>query len=366
VIRSTAVIGETTEQQFEASETSEAAYPPSWVDRFTRWVDRLPGPSLAFYLGLALVLLLLESAVKWRDGAYPLGTIYPFHAVLAVSGVYFLACIHYLDRAAAAALHTFRPALTLHETEYPALHYQLTTLPAQPTRLATLAGAALPVVAVLISLQFQSVRLWETEDFGTSPVAFVLDLALVGLVVCTGACLVYHSLRQLRLINHIYTTYTDINLFQLDPLYALSGLAARTALCWAFAWYAVLAAEPGHTLDPDDVVFATVTVLLAVISFVWPLLGVHRLLERKKGQLRAAVNQRLEAVIAEMHRRVDAGELEQMDALNKALANLVIERDVLSSIPTWPWQPGTVRVLLTTLLLPIVLWLIQRLLDRLL
>jgi hypothetical protein len=54
------------------------------------------------------------------------------------------------------------------------------------------------------------------------------------------------------------------------------------------------------------------------------------------------------------------------DALNKTLASLVVERELLAKIPTWPWQPGALTGFLTALLLPIILWLIQRILERML
>lgn len=53
-----------------------------------------------------------------------------------------------------------------------------------------------------------------------------------------------------------------------------------------------------------------------------------------------------------------------MDNWNKALANLVIERDTLEKISTWPWGRGTLTGFLTALILPILLWIITRILER--
>ena len=49
--------------------------------------------------------------------------------------------------------------------------------------------------------------------------------------------------------------------------------------------------------------------------------------------------------------------------LNMAIASLEIEQKALSRIPTWPWQPETVRLLATALLLPLVLLLAQVILQ---
>jgi hypothetical protein len=52
--------------------------------------------------------------------------------------------------------------------------------------------------------------------------------------------------------------------------------------------------------------------------------------------------------------------------LNKTLASLELEQAALRRIPTWPWEPGTLRGVLAALVLPIVIWLIQYVLQRLL
>jgi hypothetical protein len=57
--------------------------------------------------------------------------------------------------------------------------------------------------------------------------------------------------------------------------------------------------------------------------------------------------------------------LQGMDTLKDGLDGLVVERSVLDKVSTWPWEPETVRVVVTALLLPAVLWAITRVLERL-
>jgi hypothetical protein len=75
---------------------------------------------------------------------------------------------------------------------------------------------------------------------------------------------------------------------------------------------------------------------------------------------------RLKATSFELHRRLDSGKIVGMDELNKALSSLDLERSHLSRVPTWPWQPETLRGLVAAVALPIVIWLIQYGLQRLL
>ena len=66
-------------------------YRPSWVDRLTAWVARLPGPSWGYYAGLGLALLLAQALVLWIEGPFPIGTFFPVQVFMAGLIGYFLA-----------------------------------------------------------------------------------------------------------------------------------------------------------------------------------------------------------------------------------------------------------------------------------
>ena len=80
-------------------------YAPSWVDRFTAWVDGMPGPNWSYYSGTGLFLFLLQTAVVWAVGANPVGTFLPSHAFIAGMWPFFLALMRYVDDRAAGALN---------------------------------------------------------------------------------------------------------------------------------------------------------------------------------------------------------------------------------------------------------------------
>ena len=52
----------------------------------------------------------------------------------------------------------------------------------------------------------------------------VWEVVLWEFVWFVAGCVVYHTIRQLRLVQHIYTHYVTLNLFQIRPLYAFSWL----------------------------------------------------------------------------------------------------------------------------------------------
>ena len=336
------------------SESQPQEYAPSWVDRFSGWVDGLAGPSWLYYLALGLVLLMVQTAVLWIEGAYPIGTFLPLHLATAGLVSYLLALLPWLDSTAAMALATLRPALTASEEEYRQLRQQLTTLPARPTLVASLVALTLVILAEQLG-----VTLTSFEAVAGYPVSagLVYFIYLIGAWV--AGAFIYHTIHQLRLINRIHTRHTRVDLFRMRPLYAFSRLTALTAASLTLTLYVDIAVQPGVLYDPRVIGMASIIVVLAVATFAWPLLGIHRLLAEEKGRLLDENSLLLEAKIVELHQGLNRGALDGMENLNMAIASLEIEQNVLNRIPTWPWQPETVRLLVTALLLPLGLWIVQ-------
>ena len=111
---------------------------------------------------------------------------------------FFLAMMQYLDDRAGGALTTLRPALTVGDGEYGRLEYELTTLPARPTLLASLAGVAFVVLVTEIYGNPETI-----DALASSPMAqTVVYLVYVGVWGIFGP-FAYHTIRQRRMINLI-------------------------------------------------------------------------------------------------------------------------------------------------------------------
>jgi hypothetical protein len=176
----------------------------------------------------------------------------------------------------------------------------------------------------------------------------------------------YHTIHQLRLINRIYTRYTDINLFRMRPLYAFSNLSAFTAGSFAVIIYGWLYVNPSFQLnDPVLLVWVLIFIITALVTFVWPQMGMHRLQVAEQEQLLDEAYIRLEAAVTNLHSQLDNGELQEMENLNYAISSLETEINTLKRIRTWPWEPETLQILVTALALPLGLWFIQLIVERL-
>jgi len=335
-------------------------YPPSWLDRLTAWVDRLPLPAPAFYALASLAAIVLFVLNDGLSGHGLLYALHPFHIVLAVELVYVIALVHFLDREAGRALEGMKPLLTCDQAGYSALHYQLTTIPARATLWTGVVGAFAAIVVERVAIPHAFAML-------ILPGAgrLVLEIWLVLTWFAFGG-LFLHTYHQLRLISRIYTTHTRIDLDQYRPLFNFSRVSALTAiglLVLPYAWYASV---PGLIQEPIGILFGALFPVFAVIAFVGPLVGVHHLLVDAKEHALAENAQALKVARAELYHRATVHEITAASAIHDMLAALRSERTALEHVHTWPWQSDTLRSVVAVLVLPLVLWFIQWLFGRLL
>jgi hypothetical protein len=337
-----------------AANGKERPYKPSWVDRFTDWVDRLPIPGLAFHAGLGLGLILIQVLVLWLDGG--LDAVEVLLPVIIFNGLFpfLLALMHLLDGQAVSALTSMRPTLTMTEPEFDKYRYMLSNMPARPTLVA---GLAVLVFYVLVEqLTVAPVRFAPLEQLAMSAIVFqIFDKA----PAFVFGAFFYHTARQLRMVNTISSNYARISLFNLGPLQAFSKLTGATAVGLMVGILGWMLINPELLADPVNLGFAGAYTILAVVIFVWPLYGVHRLIEMEKARALREVDQRFETVLAKFDQLVCDDDYAATEKLTGTIASLEVQHRRISAIPTWPWSPETARIVLTAIVLPLLLMILQ-------
>ncbi len=338
--------------------TRPRPYAPSWIDRFSDWVERLPLPEWVFYVALGLALILIQVLFLWWDGGLQSSALLPVVVLNALTIPYLLALIHLLDRRAMAALHDMRPTLNITEPELASFQYRLSTMPSRP---AFVAGAAMVVFLLL------------TERLGAVPVRYAAlsELPVFAIVFqwidksipFVFGPFIYHTIAQLRVVNAIYSNHTRINLFDLKPVYAFSRLTATTAAGLAILLYGWTPINPEFLTDPLNLGVMAGFTVLALVVFVWPLLGAHRLMQAEKERQLHDIDGQFEAVFAMLNQRISERDFSTIEPLNGTIASLEIQRAKIKAIPTWPWEPDTVRNLVTAIVLPLVLRILQSLVE---
>lgn len=341
------------------NEGNARPYRASWINILARWIDARQHSYWAYYFGCGTAVLVILFSALWLEGATISGSVGAAQAYLVGVMAYMFALMHFLDRRAATSLEAMRSALTTDGRAFRTLAYRLTTLPALPTLLASLLVLAFVLFTEAVG------EVYNLDELADAPISALL-LRIVYLVCwMVFGTFLYHTYHQLRLFNQVYTKYTEVNLFRVKPLYAFSNLAALTAGSLAMISYGWLVVNPG--IDQSDPrVFLPIVILLlfAAFVFVTPQIGIHRLQVMEKDRLLDEATQRLESTIAELHQQIDDHKLEGIGQLNTAMTTLQTEINILKKTPTWPWEPEVVRLLITALALPLGVWLVQFILQR--
>lgn len=338
----------------------ERPYRPGWFDRLIDAIDRAPGANALYLVALVVAEAAYLSGILWWNGRVPVGTIDLSRLFVVVIAPYLLGTRFYLDRVARRALDDFRPALAVDEAEFRRLRYELTTLPARTSAVVT-------AVAVAVFLaNWVRAPAWLIEQYAPSRWAWFVTVGPLGLFTfAVAAVSTAQAIHQLRTVTRIHARAATIRIFGARPLYAFSGLAARTGISLLLLIYFVLAVRPDVMAGtPPLRVLLAAMICTAVASFVLPLRGMHRRIAREKARALAATAERFEALTARLHERIDQGVLADADKLNMQLGSLVTEREALLRVSTWPWEPGTLTGFLTTLVLPAIVWVGQRVLTR--
>jgi hypothetical protein len=343
------------------------SYSPSWFDRFTAWLEQLPGPLGIYYAIPSLLSVGIFIGVQASQGAYRAQGFFPWHIFLALQPVIPFGLMHYLDRSALTALERFRPALKAGEMRLSTIRFRMTTMPTIPALIATIVGVILYFIIfspTTISTSMPDFRLsFSTISFVTVMANFLIMWAFYGL-------LIYHTIHQVAVIRDVFSKHTIADLFDKEPLYAFSNITGVTAMVlllnsYGWMWGLVV----GGALETNLTSALGVNAFFAVLSlflFIWPLWGAHRLLVEVKRDALQSNAALMRKAIGELHANVENSQIEKIGEWQNALVALDLERTRLESVPTWPWRPEALRGLIAALVVPIIVWFMQFLLERVL
>lgn len=334
-------------------------YRPSFIDRVNRWVDGLAVRNWIFFSAFAAILILIQVLLLWLGGGLQLIELLP---VIVFNGLYspfLLGLFSLLDTQAKASLQTMRSILNMSEPAFEEARYTLSSMPPWPTLLAGL--LMLAVVIIMEQVWVTPVRYASIERLSVFSAVFqIIDKSSAFLF----GVFVYHTIRQLHLVNSINRRHVRISLYDQQPLQAFSRLTATTAVGLVVGVYVWLLINPDLLGDPLIFAFVGVSTVLAVSVFALPLYGVHRRMEEEKDKLLHAQDLKFEAIFAEFDKAFDSGHEDVLNRLNGTIASLEIQQNRIKAMATWPWKPETAQFTLTAITLPLILAVLQFLVER--
>lgn len=326
-------------------------------------INRFPTPPWVLYLATTAFFVALSTGLQWQDGSTPVGAVQPLLLANDLLVVYGLVAVHLLKRAVRPTLETFRPALGDLERRFELLHYELTTLSRRDGIIALVIGATYSLVSLIQAPASSGI----TPD---SSVASYLFLALERFIANAFiAAFILLALRQIVVIRRIHKTASNVTLLQGGAHNAFSRLTLRASVgvaAPAYIFTLAATASGGFLVGIGAAdVFGLIAILgTATLLFFVPLYGMHQRLVDLKARASVAVNRSFERASGELRELVDTDRFDEIEGRNLAIESLVSERDIVRRASTWPWEGDTIRGFLSSIALPIFLWLVTTLLGR--
>jgi hypothetical protein len=306
------------------------------------------------------VVLVLDGS-QWLAGALPLYTFQLLHVVMAGLGVLLPALIGLFNRSAAAAVRAAAP-LVLGGSE------RARELEASITR----APRLLSVLPAVLFLPIATVRILYSPGFADAMgltlawPAIAAELAFFPLVALSVSAYVVKIASLAWDVHRITTRELRVSIWTLEPLMQFSLLTARLAGSTVIVLMTVALIAPDLFRDQFGFIGLCGGLALALAVFALPLSGLHARIVAARQEVQGGIARQLQRALEDLRVAVEAGNRAEMDPINKAIGAIDVAQKAVDRVPTWPWSTETFRWVVGALMFPIVIFVSQAILRRVL
>lgn len=324
-------------------------YTPRWLYSFFALLDRLPirGWTLA-----ALVFLLGTLAMHvdaWRQALLATGQLNTYLTTVTLYIVAYPGLWLILDQRARIALKEFLKGKS--NANFEAVYTDFISLPTLPATLVFILGSLLGLnffltVQETLPLVGRVLPAWD----------FISWVPITGLMFM----LLYRTIRQAVLMPRLFNQI-QVSLFDPSPVYALSRYASQASVGLLIINFALIYASiPSLLFSPAAVVYYVLILGGSLLYFFGPLASINNRMRREKERLLAEIGRDLEDVYKRVHTSVKTAKFRHVDEIRNSIPALKDQLEIVRKSSTWPWQPETLRNLITPMLIPVVVYLVQR------
>lgn len=325
-------------------------YQPVWLYRLVRFWEKLPTWWIfLFSVIFTATALHLEA---WRLGYLEFGQ---FHTYLLSVGVYFFICLILwvvLDHRAAGAIREFYSRQKLSKSALENKVADFLSLPPIPGTAAFVLGGFL---GWLTYTQF-AVPLMPFAD----KVLPIFNMMSWVASTAFAFILLYRAFRQAGLIAKMFEGL-DVDIYNPRPIYALSNFGATTSFIGILMIYGlVFITFPQFFFSPIGWIYQFLVAFVGLGLFFLPLIRINQAMRRAKARLLEELGEDLKHTQQRLHDLLSKKKVVGMSELRHAIEALKIQTELVQRISTWPWQPETLRNLVTPLFFPVVVYVFQR------
>ncbi len=329
---------------------------PRWLYGFFAFIDRLPFP--AWLVGFLVILIssIGMHLEAWRRGVLPSGFIDGYLITVGNYPIFLLAAWIFLDNRARLALTAFFKESNKGLAKLEGVLTDFISLP------NWLAASALLVGIPFGYFNFQIALSLSPLAGQVFPAYEMLGFILVGGWV---GLMFLRALRQALLLRRYYAE-VEVNIFNPAPLYALSRYSSQTGVAFVLLTYTViLVSLPMFLMTTNGYITSIMLIGSMFTLFFVSLGGINGRMRDEKARLLSELGQDLEDVYARVHKAVRREDYSRLDKMRNTISTLKDGWEIVKKVPTWPWEPETLRNLLIPLLFPVIVYLIQRYLGAL-
>jgi hypothetical protein len=323
----------------------------SWIDLFFSWMARLPVSPWIIYPVLVIFFAFADQNIFINDTE----TGYFDSLYSAFSLVWTFIINHVLHQLSISSFEQFKPSLSVSKEKVEEFRQCFIYAP--------------PIfawVALVLGLNTFAIFWAAGIEEGLAETTRSLALAFVyGLLLFAGnsALIMYfmfNSIRRLRLITYLHKQVKNFDLFNLNPLRAFSRVSSGAAVSLILS----VAIFQRFNSSTEDIVFLIVLSLLSIVVFVVPLIGIRNRISMERDNQINSINSDLAKVASKIRQSLNNDQLDNLGKLKDGQDGLNFQREELRKTRVWPWKSATIRGFSSAFLLPILIWLITRLLER--
>lgn len=331
---------------------------PRWLYRFFDWLRATPLGGWAGGIAVFLILWLVPQGLFWLTGAQAFPRFELFNAVPAIFISVNLLVWLWMDRLAETAISDFGRMEQLPREHAQALLTDFVSLGRRLTWVVLILGTLEAIVFAFVIAPVNGFVVGVNADFVTFSVFNLLSNLLWALAVTRMA-------RQIYRMNRLFAEVKAINLFNLWPIYALSRYGANLGMIFIAAASLIvslflLGSEETSFLRPLSIFIVFNSLVASLIIFLAPLAGINRRLRREKENVLHRLGDEMKVLFDETEAAIKAREAGRIGEFRTASSALREQMEAVQKIPTWPWNPGTLRNLFLPILLPLLITILQR------
>lgn len=333
-------------------EKNEIPYTPTWLYRFFAFLRGIPIAGWLLGFLILVIGILTSHVVAWTSGVL---ISFQFNYDLAGPTLFFVfipALWLYLDHISVETITEYHEHINAGKNQTSDQLSNFLSLPGGPATIIYLIGIANGF------LNYQRVSDLNPLYSSVLPVYSAASFVFVnGLILL----LAFRVFRQGVIMGQLLDTI-KINLFDPSPIYNFTRFSSRSIFSILIIIYFLTLISSNSVeflLDPLFLVVQVGFIGMLILAFFIQLRNTNLRMRDEKKRLISEIGGQLNELIEESNTAAGKRKHEKVSELQESVSSLRENWSFIKEIPTWPWEPATVRTILFPLLFPLITFLIQ-------